>query len=424
MSLADSINRFKSGGFDNESEKPWEKLKHDQLRLTKEHNEVIVRILPATPKNGTQDDFFQESRQVYLQLPNGARPDWKLRATNFSLSTPADENDPLEQAVKTWLAKGTMPNKYGKGANSRYLMNAVQLKFDEGIGNYVPVVDDQGQLYVQVFQATYGLYNSLMEALSDKAQNPINTPAGRAKLQADQAKGIDTTHYGDWSFISSGLAYPVKFTRDDNGSGPVKYAATVMSAYPLGALPQGWEDQAEDLAYQAQSTYKSNPGFVQQFIDAINEVQEPEDDIQIQDTAMPGAMGGYTPQPVAQGYTPQAVQPGQQGYTGQVNQPAQGQQNPVGPQGTPAQPQGNYSGGAPVGQPAPQQQTPQAPQPTQPAPQQQMPQAPVQPTPQPTQQAPQAPQEPAKQAPQAPAGQPEDMEQVGDILNNIGIPLD
>lgn len=305
---------------------PSNHLKHKELFIPKETNQVLVRILPPSVSG---ENYNQMVREIFLQAHNRNGKELKLNAV---LSAFPNVEDPLDQALINWNAQNRVPNKWNKNATptKKYLANVIQLIRDPQTGQFRYETDEQGNLMVRLFK----LSHSACQAINAKLTDTMLTP----NFNPDVPDSVK-----QYSFISSAEAFPVMISKPAKGSGQMSYGVDVYSNMPLGALPQGWETQLEDLAYQATPSYSYNKEYIDYFIDVVNGVEP-----------VSQAQGGQQAQP-QQGYQAPAMG---QGFASAPQQPAYNMAQPQQPMNTgfnqqpvaPVQPQATNMGTPSFGQ--------------------------------------------------------------------------
>lgn len=298
---------------------PSSKLKNKELYFPKaqqgQASSLLVRILPPAIAG---ENYNVQARELFLQTRNSNGKDLKLGAV---LSPFPNQDDMLDVAITDWQAKNMVPNNFNRSAkpSNKYYVNAVQVVLNPQTNQYEEERDPQtGELAVRLFKLPFSACNLINTKLAD----PLFSPRELAQMPAEIAQ---------YSFISSAYAFPIQLTKPPKGSNQMSYAVDIMTNLPLGALPQGWENQLEDLAYQATPSYQYNGEYVKYFIDVVNGVEPQQGQQQATQ---------QQPQYQAPAYTqPQApVQP--TGQPQNIGTPVQGQTNMgTAPQLPPAQPQ-------------------------------------------------------------------------------------
>ena len=238
-----------SGGGDFEKvEYPTQKLKHDQLYFNKNNPEFTVRILP-----GTNGQFFsQEFREIFLNGRNSKGTD--ISRLFILDKEPKPNESRLESSLLRWQQEARVPNTYNKQAkpDRRFFVNAVQVQMVNG--QAVMETDANGDLVVRLLKLPVSAYNAIISKLGDDMLTP---------------QGAD-----EYSFIGVTNAYPIRIQKP--APGQMSYTVDVYQK-DLGPLPNGWEAQIEDLAYQATPWEEFNKGFVDHFIDVTDEVEGQSD---------------------------------------------------------------------------------------------------------------------------------------------------
>ena len=323
-----------SGGGDFEKvDYPTQKLKNDQLYFSKNNSEFTVRILP-----GANGQFFsQEFREIFLNGRNSKGTD--ISRLFILDKEPKPNESRLESSLLRWQQEARVPNIYNKQAkpDRRFFVNAVQVQMVNG--QAVMETDANGNLAVRLLKLPVSAYNAIISKLGDEMLTP---------------QGAD-----EYSFIGVTNAYPIRIQKP--APGQMSYTVDVYQK-DLGPLPNGWEAQIEDLAYQATPWEEFNKGFVDHFIDVTDGVEGQSDNNE--PAQAPNQPQFNQPQ--------QPTQP-QQGF-GQPAQPQQGFGQPAQGNGFGQPAQGNEWGQPAQAPTQPTQNTPT--QPTQPAPTQ-----PVEPVP-------------------------------------------
>ena len=239
-----------SGGGDFEKvEYPTQKLKHDQLYFSKNNTEFTVRILP-----GANGQFFsQEFREIFLNGRNSKGTD--ISRLFILDKEPKPNESRLESSLLRWQQEARVPNIYNKQAkpDRRFFVNAVQVQMVNG--QAVMETDANGDLVVRLLKLPVSAYNAIISKLGDEMLTP---------------QGSD-----EYSFIGVANAYPIRIQKP--APGQMSYTVDVYSNHELGPLPQGWENQLEDLAYQATPWEEFNKGFVDHFIDVTDGVEGQSD---------------------------------------------------------------------------------------------------------------------------------------------------
>ena len=260
MSLKDAINRYKEVNSNNsDNYDPTQELRNKTiLRAGAKNQKVMVRILP--PAN-SENLFYTEFRQWFTSASKKSGGEFK---TAFTLSSKRDENDPIQayidRADKVGLIGTTFSNSY---PSKRYYVNVVPLQYTDG--KIIQATIPDGLPNVYVMELSKSQMDSLMSSLEDPMSNPnVNQAALNAYAftpSQDQK---------DWSFISSGLAYPIQISYVKESNNHVHYDVKIAQNYPLPPLPTGWENQLEDLNKLIQPSYITNPSIVQYVLNQKN----------------------------------------------------------------------------------------------------------------------------------------------------------
>lgn len=296
--------QLESGNFNNETEvyKP----KHKILRLgnlkdangnkyTKEN--ALVRILP--PVQGS-NEFFKAFRTLGI---NYVKKDGNTDFTMLKLPL-QDGSSVLDPYVNTWLQQGVQFSRFPNKPSLRYYIHVIEY-FNQN-GQLAPNTDEQGNLIIQPMELSNTGYKELLSRLSDGMLKP----------------SPNAQH----SFISENEAFIVNIAKAKKGE--MSWKVNVYPNAPLGALPQGWENQLSDLEKLAQPIEEQNPSFVNWLINNVNNTEVSHDNFKFNrdtntlgdeptpqqteptqqdvDSQLPGNMGGN--QQVGNGYTPENTQ--------------------------------------------------------------------------------------------------------------------
>lgn len=304
MKLADTLAKFESSHGEDDENKidVFDKLRNKEIvRTNKSNPQIIIRILPSVTSDGT---FYKEFRNWIIPVKNGQGV---AKANAISLEKDPNPDDPIQQHIDKLTQNGTLPaGKYGPiTPSTSFYVNAFVYTLDPNTNtlNY-----RQGpESPVFVVQLGISQMRSIMEKLANPMFNPNTAPTAASMLGREP-----TDDEKDLSFISTALAYPIMITLGSDN----KYTVDIMQSYLQGALPDGWEQWAEDLDYLAQPLYKTNPGYTEYILNQQRALE----------------VGGNQPQQQAmpqQGFNNAQLQNVAQGY-------AQSQQYPKMQQGTPA----------------------------------------------------------------------------------------
>ncbi|QDJ97576.1 hypothetical protein PALS1_143 [Staphylococcus phage PALS_1] len=231
----------------NESYKP----KHSVLRLgnikdangnkvTKEN--AFVRVLP--PAQGT-NIFFKEFRTSGI---NYSKKDGSQGFTGLTL--PAEQGSSvLDPYIENWIANGVQFSRFPNRPAVRYYIHVIE--YFNNNGQIQPKTDEQGNVMIQPMELSNTGYKELLANLKDTMLKPSpNAPH---------------------SFISANEAFLVNIAKAKKGE--MSWKVSVYPNAPLGALPQGWEQQLSDLEKLAQPTEEQNPNFVNFLINNVNNTE-------------------------------------------------------------------------------------------------------------------------------------------------------
>lgn len=236
--LQQQLNQLEDGGVnfnDQETKNPYNDLKHDQIQLKENPSEAIVRILP--PKG---DEFFASGfQEMFVQARNKNGKDLNTYL-NFPLQLQPNDSE-LDQQLLEWIKTKEFPNSKGYGPSKRFLINAIKVAPDPNTGQFVHETDQQGKPVVRTMKLPKTAYDKIITALGDEMTN----------------HGINS----EYGFISPEKAYPVKVSRSKSSEGQVQYNVDVYQNIDLGPAPIGWEEELEDLDYQATPSEELNKDF-------------------------------------------------------------------------------------------------------------------------------------------------------------------
>lgn len=239
---------------------PSNHLKHKELYFPKtqqgQESAVLIRILPPVDPDAMP---FEQMRELFLQTKNRNGKDLKMGAV---LSAYPDPEDELNQAIIDWQSRNAVPNLFNRQAkpSTKYLANVVQIVKDAN-GNLTEEKDQNGELVVRLLRIPFSACQDIMQSLMDD----MSRPRGLSGVNEDIAQ---------FSFISSQAAYPIKITKPQKGSTQMSYGVQLYANMEMGPLPQGWENQLEDLTYQATPTMKYNGDYARYFISVVNGNEE------------------------------------------------------------------------------------------------------------------------------------------------------
>lgn len=310
-----------TGGFNNNDKghNPYNDLANPTLRITKTDNQKLLRILP-----GVNQPFFVGIHRLPLKVNSASG---KELTTNFTWRLGEGLEDSKELAqYSEWLTKGyTIPGMFGNDQKPmlRYYINVVEVAFNGDQPQYK--LDNQGNLFVQMFEIPQTLFGEFAKLLQD----PDMAPQGS----------------GEESFTSAQSSYPVRVTRDDSGSF-TSYSVNPYAHKPLGPLPQGWDKNLPDLHYQTTPISEYNPSWYETMVKAVEalngngtlgggDTSAPQP-TQTQGFGQPANNNGFGQPQQQQGFNQQP----QQGFNQQPQQPVQPTQQGF---GQPTQPQQSFS---------------------------------------------------------------------------------
>jgi hypothetical protein len=262
MSFLDELNKqrqeqeAKFSNTRNDVHYPSQDLKNPMLRFSKKTPVYTVRILPPVVAG---DNYNVPIRSIWLNTRKPSNPQETLSANVVLPELPTTDSK-VDVELAKWQANGTAYSSYPNTKPKQlFLVNVVPVIQDAGTGAMMEKRDAQGNLEVHVMELPFSACSALNEQLS----NTFNRPA------ALNQQGIDPS-VAEYSFISALAAYPVSISRPAPGT--MSYSVQVHSGYPLGALPDGWENSLENLTNQAKPTQDFNGDFLDYMIDAINGV--------------------------------------------------------------------------------------------------------------------------------------------------------
>ena len=265
-------------------------------KVTKEN--AFVRVLP--PAQGT-NVFFKEFRTTGI---NYSKKDGSQGFTGLTL--PAEQGSSvLDPYIDSWIANGVQFSRFPNKPAVRYYIHVIE--YFNNNGQIQPKTDSQGNIMIQPMELSNTGYKELLANLKDTMLKPSpNAPH---------------------SFISANEAFLVNIAKAKKGE--MSWKVSVYPNAPLGALPQGWEQQLSDLEKLAQPTEEQNPNFVNFLINNVNNTELSHDNFKFNretnvlgeepsapkqeptqqdiDSQIPSNIGGQQQAPV------QAQQPQQQG---------------------------------------------------------------------------------------------------------------
>ncbi|ANH50463.1 hypothetical protein [Staphylococcus phage pSco-10] len=209
-------------------------------KVTKEN--AFVRVLP--PAQGT-NVFFKEFRTTGI---NYSKKDGSQGFTGLTL--PAEQGSSvLDPYIDSWIANGVQFSRFPNKPAVRYYIHVIE--YFNNNGQIQPKTDSQGNIMIQPMELSNTGYKELLANLKDTMLKPSpNAPH---------------------SFISANEAFLVNITKAKKGE--MSWKVSVYPNAPLGALPQGWEQQLSDLEKLAQPTEEQNPNFVNFLINNVNNTE-------------------------------------------------------------------------------------------------------------------------------------------------------
>ena len=209
-------------------------------KVTKEN--AFVRVLP--PAQGT-NVFFKEFRTSGI---NYSKKDGSQGFTGLTL--PAEQGSSvLDPYIDNWIANGVQFSKFPNKPAVRYYIHVIE--YFNNNGQIQPKTDAQGNIMIQPMELSNTGYKELLANLKDTMLKPSpNAPH---------------------SFISANEAFLVNIAKAKKGE--MSWKVSVYPNAPLGALPQGWEQQLSDLEKLAKPTEEQNPNFVNFLINNVNNTE-------------------------------------------------------------------------------------------------------------------------------------------------------
>lgn len=209
-------------------------------KVTKEN--AFVRVLP--PAQGT-NVFFKEFRTTGI---NYSKKDGSQGFTGLTL--PAEQGSSvLDPYIDSWIANGVQFSRFPNKPAVRYYIHVIE--YFNNNGQIQPKTDSQGNIMIQPMELSNTGYKELLANLKDTMLKPSpNAPH---------------------SFISANEAFLVNIAKAKKGE--MSWKVSVYPNAPLGALPQGWEQQLSDLEKLAQPTEEQNPNFVNFLINNVNNTE-------------------------------------------------------------------------------------------------------------------------------------------------------
>ncbi|XWX31107.1 hypothetical protein CYDRZLBV_CDS0034 [Staphylococcus phage PG-2021_86] len=203
---------------------------------------ALVRVLP--PAQGT-NVFFKEFRATGVNFTK------KDGSQSYSgLTLPAEQGSSvLDPYIDNWIANGVQFSKFPNKPAVRYYIHVIE--YFNNNGQIQPKTDAQGNIIVQPMELSNTGYKELLANLKDTMLKPSpNAPH---------------------SFISANEAFLVNIAKAKKGE--MSWKVSVYPNAPLGALPQGWEQQLSDLEKLAKPTEEQNPNFVNFLINNVNNTE-------------------------------------------------------------------------------------------------------------------------------------------------------
>ena len=209
-------------------------------KVTKEN--AFVRVLP--PAQGT-NVFFKEFRTTGI---NFTKKDGSQSYAGLTL--PAEQGSSvLDPYIDSWIANGVQFSRFPNKPAVRYYIHVIE--YFNNNGQIQPKTDSQGNIMIQPMELSNTGYKELLANLKDTMLKPSpNAPH---------------------SFISANEAFLVNIAKAKKGE--MSWKVSVYPNAPLGALPQGWEQQLSDLEKLAQPTEEQNPNFVNFLINNVNNTE-------------------------------------------------------------------------------------------------------------------------------------------------------
>lgn len=259
---------------------------------------VLVRVLPTVQPDGHFGALYRKAIINYF----GLRPGQDTPSNQYTdIVAPIDDTSYAEQKLLQWINEGKQVSQFPiKGLKTNFMMNVIKV-IENPDGTLSYNLDDNGNLQVQPFEVTYTAYQSLMKAINE----PRNRPQGCNS---------------DYSFVSGECGAPIEFEKPKQGSGVMQWTVTpfIQMSQSLPPLPQGWENQLNDLSRFTQPTTDE---YVKTYLEPAFEEQGMANPQAI-DSQIPTNMGGQQPQqPIQQ--VPQQSQGTYQAPQQPNNQPQQ-----------------------------------------------------------------------------------------------------
>ena len=325
---------------------------------------ALVRVLP--PAQGT-NVFFKEFRTSGI---NYTKKDGSQGFTGLTL--PAEQGSSvLDPYIDNWIADGVQFSRFPNKPAVRYYIHVIE--YFNNNGQIQPKTDAQGNIMIQPMELSNTGYKELLANLKDTMLKPSpNAPH---------------------SFISANEAFLVNIAKAKKGE--MSWKVSVYPNAPLGALPQGWEQQLSDLEKLAKPTEEQNPNFVNFLINNVNNTELSHDNFKFNresnvlgeepsapkqeptqqdiDSQIPNNIGGQQQAPVQSQQPQQQQQQGNVDWNNLAQQQSQPDSNPfndfdvnsIDDVQVPFSTQPQNTQQAPEPQPEPQQATQEPPKQTQ-----------------------------------------------------------
>ena len=286
-------------------------------KVTKEN--AFVRVLP--PAQGT-NVFFKEFRTSGINFTK------KDGSQSYSgLTLPAEEGSSvLDPFIQNWISNGVQFSRFPNKPAVRYYIHVIE--YFNNNGQIQPKTDSQGNIMIQPMELSNTGYKELLANLKDTMLKPSpNAPH---------------------SFISANEAFLVNIAKAKKGE--MSWKVSVYPNAPLGALPQGWEQQLSDLEKLAKPTEEQNPNFVNFLINNVNNTELSHDNFKFNresnvlgeepsapkqeptqqdiDSQIPNNIGGQQQAPVQPQQPQQPQQQGNVDWNNLAQQQSQPDSNP------------------------------------------------------------------------------------------------
>ena len=280
---------------------------------------ALVRVLP--PAQGT-NVFFKEFRTSGINFTK------KDGSQSYSgLTLPAEEGSSvLDPFIQNWISNGVQFSRFPNKPAVRYYIHVIE--YFNNNGQIQPKTDSQGNIMIQPMELSNTGYKELLANLKDTMLKPSpNAPH---------------------SFISANEAFLVNIAKAKKGE--MSWKVSVYPNAPLGALPQGWEQQLSDLEKLAKPTEEQNPNFVNFLINNVNNTELSHDNFKFNresnvlgeepsapkqeptqqdiDSQIPNNIGGQQQAPVQSQQPQQPQQQGNVDWNNLAQQQSQPDSNP------------------------------------------------------------------------------------------------